>query len=310
MKIQTVTGSVSSATLRLVDGHGHVWIKPPEGVAPEACFELDDYPVIAAELKDFRAAGGTMIVDCQPGGCGRDGRMLARLAKATGIHITATTGFHRQIYYPASSWLWSSSAEEAAAYFVQELTVGMQEASAIPATTIKVGYEGAITEQSRVLMEAAAEAAHQTGALIIFHTESGRNVEILLPFFADRGVAPDRLYLCHMDKRPDIGLHRELARAGVLLGYDTFMRSTYNPDENLWPLLRQMVEEGLAEHITIGLDMAIVSTWRRQGGQQSMLALPEQIIPRLRAEGMNESIIALLAGQNIISRLAWQTPAH
>ena len=85
----------------------------------------------------------------------------------------------------------------------------------IRATTIKVGYEGTIAGQTRVLMEAAAEASRQTGALILFHTERGQNVEALIPFFGDRGVPASRLYICHVDKRPDAGLHRALAQAGA-----------------------------------------------------------------------------------------------
>lgn len=309
MTLQTVTGPVAVEGIRLADGHGHAWISPPKGVSPEARLELNDYEAIQRELVDFRAAGGALIVDCQPGGCGRDASMLVRLAEATGVHITATTGFHQQKYYPPGSELWSASAEEAAACFVQELTVGMREAGGeVRATTIKVGYDGVIGGQGRTLMEAAAEAARQTGALILFHTERGKNVETLLPFFSDRGVSADRLYLCHVDKRPDFGLHRELAQAGALLGYDTFLRPQHHPEQGVWPLLKRMVANGLDDHVAIGLDMAIASLWQYYGGQPGMLAFPEQIIPRLRAEGMSAGVVARLAGQNIAQRLVWQTP--
>jgi predicted metal-dependent phosphotriesterase family hydrolase len=309
VRFRTVTGLVAVEGVHLADGHGHVWIQPPQGVSRDAHLELSDYEAIQAELTDFRDAGGTTIVDCQPGGCGRDARMLVRLATATRLHVTATTGFHRQEYYPATDWLWSASEEEATTYFVKELTDGMRETEGtVPATTIKVGYEGLLEGQSLVLMAAAAETALQTGAAILCHTEPGKNVEALLSFFGDRAVTPDRLYICHIDKRPDFGLHRELAQAGALLGYDTFVRPKYNPEEGAWPLLKKMVAEGLADRIAIGLDLAAASMWRHYGGQPGMLALPEQIVPRLRAEGMSESIIALLTGQNIARYLARQTP--
>jgi predicted metal-dependent phosphotriesterase family hydrolase len=307
VKFQTVTGPVPVEDVGLADGHAHAWIEPPEGVAPEARLILDDYDAIRAELSDFRTAGGTTLVDCQPGGCGRDAQKLVRLAQATGLHITATTGFHRQRYYPPESWLWSAPADEATAYFVEELTAGMRETDgAICATTIKVGYEGNFEGQGRVLMEAAAEASHQTGALILFHTDQGRNVEALLPFFADRGIPPTRMYLCHVDKRPDLGLHRELARAGVLLGYDTFVRPRYNPEHTAWRLVKAMVAEGLEDHVAVGLDLAVASMWRHYGGQPGMLALPQQIVPRLRAEDIPEVAVRKLAGQNIARYLARQ----
>ena len=314
MKLQTVSGPVAVDDLGFADAHGHVWIKPPDGVAADARIDLDDEAVIRAELADFRAAGGGLIVDCQPGGCGRDGRMLARLSEATGVAITATTGFHRQRYYPPESWLWSASVEAAAASFVAELTVGLQPAAVcggatagtVRATTVKVGYEGMIDGQSRALMEAAAEAARHTGAAVLFHTERGKGVEALLPFFADRGVPASQLYLCHMDKRPDLGLHRELAQAGALLGYDTFVRPQYEPEAGVWPLLRAMVAAGWGGQVAIGLDLAFLSMWRRAGGEPGLLALAEYIVPRLRAEGVDEATLAGLAGGNVARYLVWR----
>ncbi|MBN1965249.1 MAG: hypothetical protein JW910_11430 [Anaerolineae bacterium] len=311
MKFQTVTGPIPVGDVALADGHAHLWIQPDDGVSPEARLELNRYDAIRAELDDFRAAGGTTLVDCQPGGTGRDANMLVKLARATGLHVTATTGFHLQKYYPPGSWLWSASAEEAAAFFVEELMVGMRETEGdIRATTIKVGYDGEIDGQARVLLEAAAEASRQTGALILFHTERGRNVEALLPFFSDRGVSPRRLYLCHVDKRPDAGLHRELAQAGVLLGYDTFVRPQYEPERGAWSLVKALVAGGLDEHIAVCLDLAIAAMWRHYGGQPGMLFLPEQIVPRLYAEGISESTVQKLTGTNIARRLVWQTPAN
>ncbi|MBI1877018.1 MAG: hypothetical protein HYR94_02060 [Chloroflexi bacterium] len=305
MEVQTVTGPVPVENIKIADGHGHVWICPPEGINPEARLILDNARAIEAELKDFRLAGGDTIVDCQPGGCGRDARMLVKLAEATQLHLTATTGFHLQRYYPPDYWLWSASEEVAAAYFAEELTSGMRETDgAVPATTIKVGYDGTFKGQNRILLEAAAEAARQTGAAVLFHTEEGQNVEALPLFFNDRGVACDHLYLCHVDKRPDIGLHRELAQAGALLGYDTFVRPKYKPDRAVWPLLKEMVALGLGRHVAIGLDMASSSMWRHYGGQPGMVVLPDQLIPRLRAEGIADAIIDRLVGQNVAEYLA------
>jgi len=308
MELQTVAGLVLVDEVRLADGHAHAWISPPEGVAPEDRIQLDDVTAIQAELRDFQAAGGTTLIDCQPGECGRDATMLVRIARQTGLHITATTGFHQQKYYPPQHWLWSVSAAAAAAYFVEELTVGMRETGGtVRATTIKVGYDGVIDGQRQVLMEAAAEAARRTGAAILFHTERGNNVEALLPFFADRGVPANQLYLCHVDKRPDGGLHRELAQAGVLLGYDTFLRPKYDPDQGAWALIRALVADGLSDHIAIGMDLAIASMWRRIGGGPGMPALPEQIVPRLRTEGIPEAVIIQLAGRNVAWYLVRRT---
>ena len=188
MELQTVTGPVPIEDVKLADGHAHLWIQPPKGITPKARLELNNPRLIEAELKDFRSAGGTTLIDCQPGGCGRDAGMLVKLSEATELHVTTTTGFHLSRYYPAGSWLWSASEKAAVDYFVNELTVSVQEKEGVLATTIKVGYEGKIEGQTRVLMDAAAEAACQTGAALLFHTEQGQNVQELPLFFEDRGI--------------------------------------------------------------------------------------------------------------------------
>jgi 5-phospho-D-xylono-1,4-lactonase len=305
VKLQTVAGMVDVGEVTLADGHGHVWINPPADAPPNTRLELRNEAAIHNELVAFGKSGGSLIIDCQPGGCGRDARMLAQLSRMTGVHITATTGFHQQKYYPDTSWLWKATIEAATDYFITELTVGMRETDGtIPATILKVGYDGTITGQSKVLMEAVAAASYQTGTVILFHTEQGRNAEALLPFFEKHGIPPEHLYLCHVDKRPDVGLHRELAQAGVLLGYDTFVRPNYDPDHNVWPLLKQMVADGFEDHIAIGLDMAIASMWKAYGGTPGLSVLTEQIIPQLRIEGIGENAIKKLTGQNIARRLA------
>ncbi|MBX3082584.1 MAG: hypothetical protein KF716_13185 [Anaerolineae bacterium] len=308
MYIQTVTGSVPVDDITLADAHAHVWIDPPAAAPTQ--LHLHDEALITAELRDFGAAGGNLLVDCQPEGTGRNAHFLKTLSEQTNISITATTGTHLYKYYEPEHFLWNMKAELAAAFFVQELTDRVYEAldgdSSIRATTIKIGFEGNISGQTRVLMEAAAIASQRTGALILFHTEQGRQAELLPTFFMDRGVPAHRLYLCHMDKRPDLGLHRELAQVGVLLGYDTFARPKYEPEKHVWPLLRQMVADDCWQCIALGLDLALSSMWRHYGGEPGLMMLPEQIQARLREEHFPEEAIPSLLGQAIAKRLVWK----
>ncbi|MHB8627032.1 MAG: phosphotriesterase family protein [Aggregatilineales bacterium] len=305
MEFLTVTGTVKADEVGLALGHSHVWICSPLGVDPSSRLDLCNENSIRAELVDFYAAGGTTLIDCKPGECGRDARQLVQLSRVTGLQIRATTGFHLQKYYPASHWLWSASENSAVAYFTEELMVGMRETpETARATTIKVGYEGVISGQTRILMEAVAKAAHQTGAPILYHTEQGRNVEPLLPFFADRGIPATQLYICHIGKRPDVGLHRELASAGALLGHDTFVRPKYDPDHGARQLTRDPLAADLDDHIAIGLDLALANLWRSYGGHYGLPSLIEGIVPRLHAEGVPGQTISRLTAQNIARFLA------
>lgn len=317
-KLITVTGEIAASAVTLADCHSHAWIAPVVGGASDAPV-LDDYAAIRDELLAFRAVGGSLIVDCQPGGCGRDVRQLAALSRATGLAITSVTGFHLRKYYPQDrwadgstdsdgAWLWAASTDAAAAHFIRELTEGVAESDySIPATLIKIGYSGTIEGQSQRLMEAVGIAAKATGAAILFHTEAGANIEALVPFFEARGVPPTRLYLCHVDKRPDFSLHRDLIQAGVLLGYDTFLRPKYDPDNNVWKLIPALVDAGLAHGLALGIDPAFATLWAFGGGAGPR-ALAEQVQPRLRQMGIEAASIALMMGQSVVSRMVRVDP--
>jgi phosphotriesterase-related protein len=305
--LQTVTGLVDIASLGLVDAHGHVWIDPPN----EALLEivLHDRESIVKELRKYRESGGTAIVDCQPAGCGRDANKLREISEASGVFITATTGYHQKQYYAPDYWLWTAKANQAADFFIEELTKGMRETGGrIRATNIKIAFEGTISGQTQVLMEAAADAAKQTGAAILVHTEKGNNIEALLPFFQKHDISPSRLFLCHVDKRPDFGLHKEMVQAGALLGYDTFNRPKYRPEGNGWPLLIKMMKEGFKEHIAVALDLANAAMWKFNGATHGMMFLAEQIRPRLVSEGFSEEEIKPVLGANITRHLTRQKP--
>jgi phosphotriesterase-related protein len=302
--LQTVTGPVSPAAIELADGHDHLWIEPPDGVAPDARLELADEALVTKGLVEFRAAGGDAVIDCQPGGCGRDAGVLERLSRRTGVRVCAVTGFHLRKYYASEYWLWSATGDAACDHFTAELDSALSENSTARAAAVKVAFTGEFEGPEGVLAEAAAVAARRTGAAVLVHTEKGRNAEALLPFFTDRGVPADRLYICHLDKRADLELHRDLARAGVLLGYDTFLRPEYRPETGAWRLIEALVSDGLGSRIAIGLDQVRPQMWRNAAAGGGPAAIPRQIVPRLNAMGLDRAVVQDLTGGNVARRLA------
>jgi phosphotriesterase-related protein len=305
--IQTVTGRVSPGELGIVDAHAHAWIAPVPAASP-GLPQLADLPAIQAELVDYRQAGGSALVDCQPGGCGRDGRVLAQLSAASGVYLIACTGFHLRKYYPPDAWLWQAGVDRAHTAFVSELSQGLVEtpdtAQPVKAGFVKIACEATLEATPAALVEAAAGAALQTGSAVLVHTERGLDAERIVAALASYGLKAGRLILCHMDKRPDPGLHRALAQQGVLLEYDTFYRPRYQPEQNAWPLLERMLAEGLEGQLAIGTDMAYPSFWSRLGGGPGLTGLMTRIIPRLRALGCQPTTIKRLTGANIAGQLA------
>lgn len=307
--VMTVLGPVFAGALGVVDAHSHLHIAPVAGGAADAPV-LTDTEGIARELAAFRAAGGGAVVDCQPGGCGRDGRVLRRLSEQTGIHVVAATGFHRRVYYPPDAPLFSLRAMAAADFFRDEIVNGLLEtrgersSAVVYPGVIKIAAEATIDASPMVLFEAAAAVAQESGYAIEMHTERGAAVEEFLAFFVKQGLPPQRLVFCHMDKRPDFGLHRDLAQAGVMLEYDTFFRPKYEPERNVWPLLGEMSAAGLAGQVALATDMADPRLWAELGGKPGLLGYFTIIKDGLTRIGLPPATIDGLLGGNIAARLA------
>ncbi|MEI7848906.1 MAG: hypothetical protein WCK35_24110 [Chloroflexota bacterium] len=304
--VMTVQGPLAYERLGITDAHNHVWIEPVAGSEPGAPV-LNQFNPILMELDAYRNEGGGTILDCQPQGCGRDGRQLLALSQQSGVNLIACTGFHRKKYYTQDHWLWTASAEQVCDFLCSELEQGVLETleTGLPvrAGFIKIALESVWAECPLAAVEGAAQAALKSQTLIEIHTEKGALAEKACVYFNDMGLSPTQLVLCHMDKRPDAGLHKELARLGVLLEYDTFYRPKYNPIANLWPLIEQMTADGFAERIALATDMAESELYHFIGGGAGLASLPAQIQDQLIRAGIPEIDRKQMLGGNIARRL-------
>ena len=305
----SVTGLVGPAEMGITDAHSHLWIEPVAGALPGAPV-LNQRELILAELGLYRRAGGGSVIDCQPGGCGRASRALQSLSVDSGVRIVCCSGYHRQRYYGPDAWLWRAKTDEIQAEFARELSLGTRETRGDPGTVragfVKAALEASLAETPLAPLEAAARAAAESGAALLIHTERGLAVEDFLPGLLAWGVRPAQVILCHIDKRPDFGLHRELAKEGYLLEYDTFYRPLYDPETNLWPLIQRMVADGWSANLALATDMADSALWRSFSGASvpGMAGILELILPRLEQVGIQETAIKAILGRNIANRLA------
>jgi phosphotriesterase-related protein len=303
----TLRGPLSYEQLGITDAHNHMWIAPVAGADPGSPV-LDQFDPILKELIEYRERGGGTLLDCQPGGCGRDGNKLLALSETSQVNLIACTGFHRRKYYSPDYWLWKATVEQIADFLACELEQGLTEtlntSSPVKAGFIKIALESAWADCPHAALEAAAYAALKSRALIEIHTEKGALAEKACIYFMDLGLAPEQLVLCHMDKKPDIFLQKELARLGVLLEYDTFYRPKYNPSANLWPLIEQMVNAGFANRLALATDMAEAEHYHFLGGGAGLASLPGEIQNQLKEKGIPEAARKDMLGGNIARRLA------
>ena len=305
--VNTVQGALPYECLGITDAHNHMWIEAVPG-ADSGAPVLNHFPLILKELNEYRDRGGKTLLDCQPQGCGRDGNRLLALSKASRVNLVACTGFHRKKYYPQDHWLWSATPEKICDFLCSEMEQGLLESRDTPtpvkAGFIKIALESAWADCLQAGLEGVASAAAKLNSLVEIHTERGALAEKAFIYFTNLGLSPPQLVFCHMDKRPDVGLHKELARLGVLLEYDTFYRPKYDPSQNLWPLIECMASSGFSDRIALATDMAEADLYRSIGGGAGLASFPGEIQDQLIEKGIPETARKQMLGGNIARRLA------
>lgn len=273
--VHTVQGTIAPAELGPCSAHEHLLLASPL-LAGE---ELDDVDAAIEDATALRAAGAAALVDWTPLGLGRDLDGLAAISRASGLHVVACTGLHREAHYPDG---YPGSVEELADRFAAEL------GERCGAIKTGAGYHS-VSDFERRTFEAAALAHDRTGAPVCVHTEHGTLGPELLDLLTELGVPAGRIVLAHLDRNPDPGLHRELAGAGAWLCYDRIGRIKYGPDSEILALIEQVGPE----RILLGGDFA-----RR--GEAPLDYVFRHFAPRLDADVAHRLLV-----ENPAAAFAW-----
>ncbi|WP_315636356.1 MULTISPECIES: aryldialkylphosphatase [Microbacterium] len=313
--VRTVLGDIDPSQLGRVDYHEHLFQVSPLLVEDE----LDDEAASGEEAGLLRASGFEAMVDATPFGLGRDPAAVARISAATGLHVVATTGRHREAHYGPDHPMQVWGADRLAALFVSDLTRGMPADDAAvfetPDVPLAAGPGGEpvragmlkggadywrISPFERTTLVAVARAHRETGAPVMVHLEFGTAAHEVLDLLEAEGVAADRVVLAHADRDPDPGLHVSLAERGAHLGYDGFARPRTRSDAELLALTVAVVERGAGDRILLGGDVARRTRYIAYGGMPGLAYLGDRYLPRLR-----EAV-----GDDAVHRMLVTTPAR
>ncbi|MGP4048148.1 phosphotriesterase family protein [Streptomyces sp. 2A115] len=292
--VRTVLGDVSPADLGLCDAHDHLFLSSPR--LPRQ--ELRDASAATAELAAFRAAGGGSVVQWTPYGLGRRAADLPLLARSTGVHVVAATGLHQAAHYAPE--LLGELRGRLAGLFVSELTEGLGT-SGVRAGFIKVaGGFHAVDAHARWTMTAAAEAHHRTGAPIAVHLELGTGaLDVLDLLCGELGVAPHRVILGHLNRSPDLVVHREAADAGAYLAFDGPSRANHATDWCMPDAVRALADAGFGDRLLLGGDTTTAGA-RSVNGGPGMPYLLRRVKPRLE----------LALGKDLMGRILTENPGR
>jgi 5-phospho-D-xylono-1,4-lactonase len=290
--VRTVLGDIPPEALGACDAHEHLFLVTPAQPGDE----YTEVGKAVEETRAFAAAGGRALVDWTPIGLGRNLDGLADVARATGVHIVAATGLHRDAHYAADDPFRAARAEELTERFAADV-LSHEHACGV----IKVGASYHHLSPFERLVFAAAAAAHaRTGAPVCVHTEHGTMGLELVELLGSLGVAAGSIVLAHVDRNPDAGEHAETAAAGAWLQLDGPGRAKYWPDSTILSLIGDLAERGFGDRLLLGGDTGRRSMFRSYGGGPGLDYLFRRFKPRLERE----------LGQALSDRIFVESPAR
>lgn len=313
--VNTVLGSIPVEELGFVAIHEHIGYGMPGSeldttwwVTPE-----EAYAKTVPKLRAFHEFGGGTFVDATGICNGRDIDYYRSLSAKTGVHIVASTGFVGGD--TALPFFAQASVEYLTAQFVHEITVGIGSSGG-RAGIIKVGVSrgGRMTELDKRIYRAAARASLATGVPVLTHLAI--DAENAISIFTEEGLALDRVLFGHVDDGVNFDKTRDtwIAAQGGRIGFDTFGYETELPDPPFWARPRKdrldhflrFIGQGYLGKVLASADANCSPLgWPGVKGH-TVNYLFEDLIPDLRAAGVDEATITTIFVDNPASFLAMQ----
>jgi phosphotriesterase-related protein len=222
-EVMTVLGPVSASRLGSTLSHEHVLVDfiGADTITRDRYDANDVFGVALPHLRRARDLGCRAFVECTPAYLGRDPRLLARLAKAAGLHILTNTGYYgaaKDQYVPRHAH--EESADRLADRWTREWTDGI-EGTGIRPGFIKTGVDGGpLSAIDRKLVEAAARTHARTGLTIASHTGDTRAALEQFDVLAQEKVRPDAFIWVHAQSDWELGSRVEAARTGAWIEID------------------------------------------------------------------------------------------
>lgn len=276
--------------------------------------QLFDEEVAIAEMHLYRAAGGDAIVDCTPIGMARDAVGIARISRATGVHVVMGCGYYVHDFHPPGYD--EAPEDEIEEEIVRDVQEGVGDTGVRAGIIGEIGLSWPALPCEEKTLRAASRAQQRTGATLQIHP--GRDAAAPLQIMravVDAGGDPERTIMCHIDRT----LHRvddmvELAGTGCYLEFDLFGQesSYYAPEPDAvrpndgtridW--LMELAERGLGDRLLIAQDIC-QKVYLRQYGGPGYTHILEAAMPLMRRKGMSEELIAQITRANPAAALTF-----
>ncbi len=302
--VETVLGPVPAAELGPTLPHEHVLVDfvGADRVSPSRYDADAVFRAVRPHLEQAQALGIRTLCECTPAWLGRDPRLLARLATATGLRLVTNTGYYgarKNIFLPPHAH--TETAAQLAARWIAEARDGIGDTGIRPGF-IKSGVdtEPVLSPVHRTLVEAAARTHAATGLTIAVHCGRGPGREIL-DVLRTQGVAPGAFVWVHAQGARDDDLFAA-ADAGAWISCDGLNRNSLARHLHL---CRELKQRGHLARTLLSHDAGWFDPAKPGGGTfRPFDTLHGAFLPQLREAGFGDDEVTQLLERNPAAALA------
>ncbi len=335
-KVQTVLGLIEPGDMGITLPHEHL-MSDGSGwfVEPEDSFEkqmarrkvsvdilwwltyhrftnLDDLTCMdedeaIEEITHFKRAGGRTVVEMSSIGLGRSPNSLARISRATGLHIIMGAGYYIDSSLPPA--MDTKSEDEIVDEIIRDIEEGVGSTGICAGVIGEIGCSWPLTDRERKSLRAAARAQKQTGAALNIHPGQHEDSAMQAIRIAEEaGADLSRTIMDHIDRAVRDRSNRiAVAETGVYMEYDLFGREGYYPPEHRKIDLPNdhmrineiidLMERGFTDQILISQDIWN-KTQRRKYGGWGYAHILDNAVPVMKSKGMTDDDIRHLMVEN------------
>ena len=276
---------------------------------------LDDTALAIDELRKFKTAGGSSVVDCTNNGLGRTPVALREIAQATETNIVMGSGYYIGRSHPYD--MVDRSIEMIADEIEHDLMEGVQDTGVRSGLIGELGTSFKIRENERKVLRAGALAHRRTGAPISVHLLPWqKNGVEVLDILEGEGANLNQVILCHLSPTSDdVEYHTTLAKRGAYVEYDFFGMEFYvdsvgrylGSDATSVTALRNLIDHDCLERLLLSHDIAMKIQLTRYGGW-GYAHLVQNVVPMLGRSELSEEQITTLIVENPRRVLTWGAP--
>lgn len=266
---------------------------------------MDDEAVATRELTLFKEAGGGAIVDATSIGLGRDPTALARVSRASGVHIILGSGYYVAPYHPPEVANRDTAAIERE--IIHDVAEGVDGAGIRAGIIGEIGLTWPVHPDEDKVLRAACRAQAATGVPLLIHP--GRNTAAPLDHIRvvrEAGGDVERTVMSHIDRTLfDLDDMKALADTGCSLEFDLFGQESSHyaladidmpNDATRVDYLMSLMAAGYERQLVIAQDICHNTHLVTFGGEGYAHIL-KHVVPLMRRKGMStEKIDLLLTG--------------